>query len=93
LVFIYIGLFGFDFIQASASAKIINGVTNLSALLYFGYYHNILYPIAIPLGISNILGSILGTRIALSKGTVFVRKLFLLVVLGFILKIASDTLF
>lgn len=93
LVFIYIGLFGFDFIQASASAKIINGVTNLSALLYFGYNHNILYPIAIPLGISNMLGSILGTRIALSKGTVFVRKLFLLVVLGFILKIASDTLF
>jgi uncharacterized membrane protein YfcA len=93
LVFIYIGFFGFDFIQASASAKIINGFTNLSALLFFGYNQHIIYQVAIPLGIANILGSIMGTKMALKRGTEFVRKLFLIVVLGFILKIAYDTLF
>lgn len=91
LVFIYIGLFGFDFLQASASAKIINGITNLSALFYFGANNNIVYAVAVPLGIANIAGSVLGTQMAIKKGTGFVRKLFLLVVSAFIIKMTYDT--
>ncbi|WP_262897341.1 sulfite exporter TauE/SafE family protein [Rufibacter psychrotolerans] len=91
LMFIFVGVFGFNFLTASASAKVVNVATNLSALLYFGYKGYILYHIGIPMAISSVLGSVVGTRIALVKGSGFVRKLFLVVVTGIILKFAYDT--
>ncbi|WP_192823177.1 TSUP family transporter [Rufibacter sp. LB8] len=91
LIFIFVGVFGFNFLAASASAKVVNVATNLSALLYFGYKGHILYHIGIPMAISSVLGSMVGTRIALAKGSGFVRKLFLVVVTGIICKFAYDT--
>ncbi|RNI33170.1 sulfite exporter TauE/SafE family protein [Rufibacter immobilis] len=91
LMFIFVGIFGFNFLAASASAKVVNVATNLSALLYFGYKGYILYHIGIPMAISSIAGSMVGTRIALAQGSGFVRKLFLVVVTGIILKFAYDT--
>lgn len=80
LIFIFIGLFGFDFLTASASAKVINLATNLAAVIYFGWTDQILYRYAIPMGICNVLGSLLGTRLAILKGNRFVRAFFLIIV-------------
>ncbi|SFU85893.1 sulfite exporter TauE/SafE family protein [Pontibacter akesuensis] len=91
LIFIFIGLFGFNFLAASAAAKVVNVATNLSALLYFGYKGYILYDVAIPMAVCSIIGSQLGTRTALRRGVGFVRVLFLIVVSGIILKFAYDT--
>ncbi|QCR23656.1 TSUP family transporter [Pontibacter sp. SGAir0037] len=91
LIFIFIGIFGFNFLAASAAAKVVNVATNLSALLYFGYKGYILYEVAIPMAICSIIGSQLGTRTALKRGTAFVRVLFLVVVSGIIIKFAYDT--
>lgn len=90
LIFIFIGIFGFNFLAASAAAKVVNVATNLSALLYFGYKGYILYEVAIPMAVCSILGSQLGTRTALKHGTAFVRVLFLVVVTGIILKFGYD---
>ncbi len=92
LIFVFIGIFGFNFLKASASAKLINFATNLSATLYFAFTNNILYKLAIPMAVCNILGSLAGTRLAILKGSRFVRIFFLLVVAGMILKLAYDTL-
>ena len=91
LIFIFIGLFGFNFLAASAAAKVINVATNLSALLYFGYKGYIMYEVAVPMAVCSIIGSQLGTRTALNRGVGFVRVLFLVVVTGIILKFAYDT--
>ncbi|SIT90865.1 sulfite exporter TauE/SafE family protein [Pontibacter indicus] len=91
LIFIFIGLFGFNFLAASAAAKVVNVATNLSALLYFIWKGHVLYEVAIPMAICSIIGSQLGTRTALKRGTGFVRALFLVVVSGIILKLAYDT--
>ncbi|PRY10661.1 hypothetical protein CLV24_11380 [Pontibacter ummariensis] len=91
LIFIFIGLFGFNFLAASAAAKVVNVATNLSALLYFGYKGYILYEIAVPMALCSILGSQLGTRTALKRGVGFVRVLFLVVVSGIIIKFTYDT--
>ncbi|MFD3001132.1 sulfite exporter TauE/SafE family protein [Pontibacter toksunensis] len=91
LIFIFIGIFGFNFLAASAAAKVVNVATNLSALLYFGYKGYILYEVAIPMAVSSVIGSQLGTRTALTRGTAFVRVLFLVVVTGIILKFGYDT--
>ncbi|MDX5482616.1 MAG: TSUP family transporter [Hymenobacteraceae bacterium] len=91
LIFIFIGIFGFNFLAASAAAKVVNVATNLSALLYFGYKGHILYEVAVPMAICSVIGSQIGTRTALKRGTAFVRVLFLVVVTGIIIKFAYDT--
>jgi uncharacterized membrane protein YfcA len=42
------------------------------------------------MAIANVAGSLLGTRLALKHGTVFVRGVFLLVVTALILKTSYD---
>lgn len=92
LIFIFIGLFGFDFLTASASAKVINVATNLSAVAYFSVTDHILYAVALPMGACNILGSLVGTRLAMLKGNRFVRLFFLLVVTAMIARFGWEVL-
>jgi uncharacterized membrane protein YfcA len=77
LIFAFVGLFGFDFLTASASAKVINFATNLAALGLFAATGHVLVEYAAPMAICQILGSIVGTRLAMTKGNRFVRVLFL----------------
>lgn len=90
LILIFIALLGYDFLHASASAKLINMATNLAAICYFGGTGNILYRFAIPMAICNMSGAFFGTRLALLKGNRFIRVFFLLVVLGTMLRLAWD---
>lgn len=91
LIFIFIGIFGFNFLAASAASKVVNVATNLSALLYFAFKGYVIYEVAIPMAVCSIIGSQLGTRTALKRGVGFVRVLFLVVVSGIIIKFAYDT--
>ncbi|MDB6038135.1 MAG: rane protein [Verrucomicrobiales bacterium] len=90
LIFIFIGVFGFDFLIASASAKIVNAATNLAAVSYFASTNQILYRYAIPMGLCNICGALLGSRMAVLKGNRFVRGFFLLVVTALIMRLGYD---
>jgi uncharacterized membrane protein YfcA len=92
LIFTFIGVLGFDFLTATASAKVINFATNLSAVAYFAATDRILYAYAVPMGICNVLGSVLGTRLAMWKGNRFVRWLFLLVVSALIARYGWEVL-
>ena len=91
LMFALIGVFGYDFLAASATAKLVNATTNLSALAYFAATGHVNYKIALPLAICNIAGAHVGTRMAIARGSRFVRVLFLVVVTIIILKFAYDT--
>ena len=68
LIVIYISLFGFDFLNASVSAKLVNCATNVAALTAFIISGNIIWEIAVPLAVFNIAGSWLGVKIALKEG-------------------------
>ena len=91
LIFLLVRFFGFDFLHASAGAKLINVATNLAALSYFLPNGNILPLIAAMMAVANVTGSILGTRLALKHGSQFVRQLFLIVLSLLIIKFAWDT--
>ena len=93
LIFAFIGLLGFDFLRASASAKVVNFSTNLAATIYFAANNNILYSIALPMAVCNIIGAIIGAKLAIAKGSAFVRVLFIGVVSLLIVKLAYDMLF
>ena len=90
LLFAFVGLFGYDFVAASASAKIVNVATNVAGLSYFVATRQVLPEIALPMAACNALGSGLGTQLALRYGTGFVRVLFLGVVSVFICKLGWE---
>jgi uncharacterized membrane protein YfcA len=93
LIFGFIGIFGFDFLTASAGAKIINSATNLSTVGYFASTGHVLYRLALPMAVCNVLGSFTGTRLAILRGSRFVRVFFLVVVCAIICKLAFDLVF
>jgi uncharacterized protein len=90
LIFVFIGVFGFDFLTASASAKVINVATNLAALIVFAARGHVLYQYALPMGACNVAGALLGTRLAILKGNRFVRVLFLAIVAIMIARFAYE---
>ena len=92
LIFIFVGLFGFDFLSASASAKVINFATNLAALSLFAWTGHVLYRYAAPMAICQMTGSLIGTRVAMRKGNRFVRVLFLIVASALIARFGWDVL-
>jgi uncharacterized membrane protein YfcA len=91
LIFLFIRFFGFDFLHASAASKVVNIATNVAAIGYFvpnGFY----IPVAaLVMALFNVMGSVVGTHLALRHGSGFVRKVFLLVVSALIVKFAWDT--
>ncbi len=92
LIFAFVGLFGFDFLAASAAAKLVNSAANFSALGNFAVTGHVLYAVALPMAACNILGSLTGTRLAILRGSRFVRWFFLAVVAAIIGKLGYDTL-
>lgn len=93
LVLGFVALLGFEFLEASAYAKVINCVTNISALYVFISQGNYIIEIAIIMAIANVSGSILGTKMAILRGNQFIRKVFLVVVCIMILRYGNDVFF
>lgn len=89
-VFILVRWLGFDFLHASAGAKILNTASNSAALLLFSINGYIWWHIAIPLAVANVGGSLLGTRLSLQKGAGFIRYFFIVVVFVLIIKTSFD---
>jgi uncharacterized protein len=93
LVLGFVVVLGFEFVAASAYSKIINCVTNLSALIVFISQGNFLLGLAIIMGACNIFGSLIGSRMALKKGNKFVRVVFLIIVTIMIIRYSYDVFF
>ncbi len=90
LVFLFVRCFGLDFLRASAAAKIVNVVCNFAALAWFIPAGQPMWELGLLMAACNIAGSMMGVRLAVTQGASFVRKLFLLVVGGLILKTSWD---
>ncbi len=93
LIFLFVGVFGFNFLAASASSKVINWATNIASIIYFGWSGHILYQYAVPMALCNIVGAMIGTRLAIAKGSRFVRVFFLIIVCALIAKLAQSIFF
>ncbi|MBC7719033.1 MAG: TSUP family transporter [Chitinophagaceae bacterium] len=90
LVFLFVRWLGYDFLHASASAKLINTATNLAALALFAYKGHVWWHFALTMAVANVVGSLAGTRLALKHGSGFVRWVFIAVVSALILKTGFD---
>jgi hypothetical protein len=89
LILIYLG---FAFLSASAIAKVVNVSTNLGAILVFGLHGAILWQVGLVLAMANVVGGLLGARLAIRGGSTLIRKVFLFVTVALIIRVGIDTL-
>ncbi|WP_423679111.1 MULTISPECIES: sulfite exporter TauE/SafE family protein [unclassified Undibacterium] len=89
-MFLFVRFFGYDFLRASAVAKVLNVACNAAALSWFGFSGHVLWMLGGLMAVCGIGGSLLGTHLAIKHGTGFVRKMFLFVVICLICKTSYD---
>ncbi|SEK56718.1 hypothetical protein SAMN04515665_10357 [Blastococcus sp. DSM 46786] len=90
LVFAMVSLLGYDFLHASAKAKIVNVATNLGALLFFAPLGAVFWGLGFAMGAANMLGGYLGSRTATTRGSGFIRVVFLVIVTALIGRLGWD---
>lgn len=84
MVFAFVSFMGLDFLKSSAVSKAANVSADLSSwtvLLLSGF---VFWALAIPLIIGNMIGSYIGSHMAIRKGQAFIRVVFFIIVLALI---------
>lgn len=92
LILAFISLLGYDFLHASAQAKLVNLSTNLGSIVLFTIKGKIIWLVALPMAICNAIGGMLGARLAIMKGNKFIRLFFLVIIIGTLLRFGWDVL-
>lgn len=92
LIFAYL-MIGFDFLKAAGNAKLLNFGSNIGALCMFIALGHVNYKYGIILGLAQIIGSIVGSRFAIRKGSGYVRILFIIVTVVLLAKNTYDYFF
>ena len=81
---------GFDFLHASANAKILNFTSNLASLIVFFYLGHVNIKYGLATGVGQIIGAYLGSHLAIARGSSLVRVVFLSVTTVMLLKLVYD---
>lgn len=87
LMFLFVRFLGFDFVTGSGNSKLINFSTNLGAFILFLFSGQMLFIIGLPMGIANALGAALGARLAILKGSAFVKIIYVFIVVLVVLRL------
>jgi uncharacterized membrane protein YfcA len=90
LVLAFVSVLGFDFLHASANAKMVNLATNFGSICLFVLKGKIIWAIAIPMAVCNAFGGFIGAKLAIKKGNEFIRIFFLIVIIGTLLRFGYD---
>lgn len=76
LIFAFLYL-GFDFVTAAGNAKALNFSSNVASLITFICLGSVSFAHGMIMGIAMVAGAIFGSRVAISKGTTYIRPLFI----------------
>jgi uncharacterized membrane protein YfcA len=85
-----VSVLGYAFLPASALAKIANFATNLGALIWFVPHGAVIWGLGLAIGAANLVGGYIGARMAVARGSAFVRIVFVVVVGALICKLGYD---
>jgi uncharacterized membrane protein YfcA len=92
LVFAFVSVLGYTFLTASPAAKIVNVVADVTSLVFFLVHKYVLFKLALPMMVCNVAGSYAGSRMAMLRGNEFVRRVFIVVVVGIVLRFSYDVI-
>jgi uncharacterized membrane protein YfcA len=90
---LFVRLYGFDFLHSAASARVLNVATNAGGLAYFATQLELLWVVGALMAVANVAGAVIGSNLAMKHGSVFVRRVFIAVVLALIARTAWDGYF
>ena len=79
LIIAFYSILGMNMVNASAVAKIVNFASGAGALVMFLKAGQVIIAIGIPLLIANVLGSYIGSKMAIKNGQAFVKKILIIV--------------
>jgi hypothetical protein len=82
---------GFNFTRATGYTKVMNFASNLVSLICFILAGQVYYGAGLAMGVGQLIGARLGSRMVVTRGTKFIRPIFLTVVLALTLKLLYDS--
>ncbi|MET9292501.1 TSUP family transporter [Streptomyces sp. NPDC003077] len=79
-----------DLVSSSATSKVVNVCTNFGALVMFAWQGTVLWQLGALLAVFNLVGGLVGARMALKRGAGFVRGVLVVVVVCLLVKLGFD---
>ncbi|WP_279041466.1 TSUP family transporter [Campylobacter helveticus] len=89
-IFACVLFLGFNMKKASINTKILNFISNIIALAIFLWLYEVLWLVGLLMGVGQVLGAFLGSKLVLKTNGKFIKALFLVVVGATIIKVAWD---
>jgi uncharacterized membrane protein YfcA len=87
----YMLALGFNMTRATGYTKVMNFASNLSSLVFFLIGGKVYFAMGLTMGIGQLLGARIGSRMVITRGTRLIRPIFLAVVLTLTLKLLYDS--
>jgi uncharacterized membrane protein YfcA len=81
---------GFNMTRATGYTKVMNFASNLSSLVFFIIGRKAYFVMGLTMGVGQLVGARIGSRMVISRGTRFIRPVFLVVVFALTLKLLYD---
>lgn len=86
----FVALCGRSLVHASADAKVVNFASNLAAVTVFALHDHIVWKIALPMAVGQLLGGLIGAQLAMKGGERIVRGVVLCVSGALVGKLVLD---
>lgn len=93
LILIFAYFLRYSFARANAITKVVNLASNIAALFTFALAGKVYYPVAIPAAFCGIAGNLLGAKLVIQKGSLFIRRIFILALALLMLRIIWNVFF
>lgn len=86
----YVSLLGFNLAKSTAHAKVLNFISNITALLFFVLGGKVIWSIGSVMFLGQIMGAYIGARLVLNKGQRLIRPMIVVVSLVMSIKLLYD---
>jgi uncharacterized membrane protein YfcA len=84
---------GFNLTKATGYTKVMNFASNIGSLIFFLLAGQVIFSAGIAMGIGQLLGARIGSRMVVKRGAKFIRPIFIAMVLAITAKLLYDAYF
>ena len=86
----FVALCGRSMLRATADAKVVNFASNLAAVAAFAREGSVLWELALPMAAGQLVGGVIGVRLAIRGGAKLIRMMVLIVSGALVIKLGYD---
>jgi uncharacterized membrane protein YfcA len=75
----FVMLLGFNLTKATAHAKILNFISNISSLSFFIFFGKIYWSVGLCMGVGQMIGAFIGAKLVISNGQKLIRPIIVII--------------